>query len=281
MKMKYRSYSNINDYKDLKIDCSKCFGFCCVALYFSKIDGFPEDKVAGKPCVNLDNDFTCKIHEDLSDNNLKGCINYDCFGAGQKVAQHIYKNTSWRNSPKQAQEMYDVFIIIKNLQEMIWYLYDGIMFTENKDLKNRINCMIEKTKNLTELPIKDILNINIEEHRVKVNFLLKEVRKHVREKIGQKTKEDKPLGFDFIGKNLRNKDLIGGNLTGALLIGANLQNQDLSGAIIIGADMRDSDIRGCNMENTMYLTQAQINSARGNSKTKLPPFIERPSYWQK
>lgn len=70
-------------------------------------------------------------------------------------------------------------------------------------------------------------------------------------------------------------------MAGALLIGANLQDVDLSGAIIIGADMRDADIRGCNLENTMYLTQSQINSARGNSKTKLPVFIERPSYWEK
>ena len=38
---------------NLKIDCEKCFGFCCSALYFAKAEGFPEDKVAGKPCMNL------------------------------------------------------------------------------------------------------------------------------------------------------------------------------------------------------------------------------------
>ncbi len=278
--MKYRRHSNIHSHEDLKIDCSKCFGFCCVALYFSTMDNFPEDKEAGKPCKNLNKDFTCKIHKDLSEKNLKGCINYDCFGAGQKVDQNIYKGTSWNISSYQAQEMYDVFIAVKNLQEMIWYLYDGITFTEKEDLKLKIENMIKETESLTNCSAKDILNIKIEEHRNKVNYLLKEVRSHLRKRISSSKKSDNPLGFDFIGKDFRKKNLIGENLAGALLMGANLQNVDLSGVIIIGADMRDIDIRGCNLENTMFLTQAQINSAIGNSKTKLPVFIDRPSYWE-
>jgi hypothetical protein len=31
-------------YDGLKIDCEKCFGFCCIALYFSASEGFPADK---------------------------------------------------------------------------------------------------------------------------------------------------------------------------------------------------------------------------------------------
>lgn len=278
--MKYRNYNDINFYNELKIDCSKCFGFCCVALYFSTMDGFPKNKVGGEPCINLNKDFTCKIHKDLNKKNLRGCINYDCFGAGQIVAQHIYKNLSWQDSPQQSQEMYDVFVIIKNLQEMIWYLYDSITFTDNKEMKNKIKYMIKETENFANLSAKDILSINIEEHRTKVNSLLKQVRSDMVQKLYPKRKNDISLGFDFIGKDLRNKNLIGGNLAGALLIGANLQNMNLSGAIIIGADMRDTDIRGCNLENTMYLTQSQVNSARGNSKTKLPVFIKRPFYWE-
>ena len=279
--MEYRNYNNKRSYENLKIDCSKCFGFCCVALYFSTMDGFPEDKKAGEPCINLSKDFTCKIHKDLSKNNLKGCINYDCFGAGQKVAQYTYKNLNWKDLPQQSQEMYDVFVVVKSLQEMIWYLYDSITFAENEDMRIRINLMIKETENLTNLSGKDILNINIESHRIKVNSILKEVRANLIKNTQHKRKNDMPLGFDFIGKDLRRKKLIGENLAGALLIGSNLQDVDLSGAIIIGADMRDADIRGCNLENTMYLTQSQINSAIGNSKTKLPVFIERPSYWEK
>lgn len=43
---------DIRLYEKLKNDCGKCFGFCCVALYFSDTEGFPNDKEAGKPCIN-------------------------------------------------------------------------------------------------------------------------------------------------------------------------------------------------------------------------------------
>jgi hypothetical protein len=42
---KYRS--------NLRADCKNCFGLCCVALYFSASEGFPIDKDAGQPCLNL------------------------------------------------------------------------------------------------------------------------------------------------------------------------------------------------------------------------------------
>jgi uncharacterized protein YjbI with pentapeptide repeats len=73
-------------HENLKIDCQKCFGFCCVALYFSASEGFPTDKDAGKPCINLQSDFNCAVHKNLRQKGLKGCTAYDCFGAGQKVA---------------------------------------------------------------------------------------------------------------------------------------------------------------------------------------------------
>ncbi|GAA0824814.1 hypothetical protein GCM10008914_29680 [Clostridium tertium] len=41
------------NYKELQPDCEKCFVLCCVALYFSAMDGFPVNKDAGKPCINL------------------------------------------------------------------------------------------------------------------------------------------------------------------------------------------------------------------------------------
>ena len=73
--------------KELRVDCKKCFGLCCIALYFSASEGFPTNKDAGKPCINLQSDFTCSVHQNLRKKGLKGCTAYDCFGAGQKVYQ--------------------------------------------------------------------------------------------------------------------------------------------------------------------------------------------------
>ncbi|WP_341398813.1 GNAT family N-acetyltransferase [Clostridium cadaveris] len=46
------------------------------------LDGFPENKKAGKPCKKLQDNYRCKIHHELEKCNMKGCIGYDCFGAG-------------------------------------------------------------------------------------------------------------------------------------------------------------------------------------------------------
>jgi len=83
-------------YNSLRGDCEKCFGLCCVALYFSASEGFPINKDAGKPCLNLQTKFGCSVHKDLRKQGLKGCIAYDCFGAGQRVAQVAYKGIDWK-----------------------------------------------------------------------------------------------------------------------------------------------------------------------------------------
>ncbi|MCD8500650.1 MAG: hypothetical protein LRY71_01920 [Bacillaceae bacterium] len=87
--MLYENMENYDKrfYENLKNACSKCFGLCCVALYFSATEGFPTNKEAGRPCPNLKMDFSCVIHNSLAERGLKGCTAYDCFGAGQKVAQ--------------------------------------------------------------------------------------------------------------------------------------------------------------------------------------------------
>lgn len=73
-------------YKEMKIDCEKCFGLCCVALYFPASEGFTEDKDAGIPCINLQSDYKCLVHKKLKSDGFKGGLGYDCFYAGQKVS---------------------------------------------------------------------------------------------------------------------------------------------------------------------------------------------------
>jgi uncharacterized protein YjbI with pentapeptide repeats len=71
----------------LRADCERCFGLCCVAPAFSASADFAIDKDAGCPCPNLQADFRCAIHDRLRQRGFAGCTVYDCFGAGQKVAQ--------------------------------------------------------------------------------------------------------------------------------------------------------------------------------------------------
>ena len=132
---------------NLKIDCEKCFGFCCSALYFAKAEGFPEDKVAGKPCMNLKEDFKCKIHESLSKKGVKGCTTFECFGAGQKIAQDTYKGESWLDNKEKASEMFDAFVKMMQLHEMLWYLAEAYRIERKDKEREAIKKIIDETIN--------------------------------------------------------------------------------------------------------------------------------------
>ncbi|RDI45501.1 pentapeptide repeat protein [Falsibacillus pallidus] len=82
-----------------------------------------------------------------------------------------------------------------------------------------------------------------------------------------------------MGKNLKTSDFRGANFRGAYLIAADLRDSDFRMAEMIGADMRDADVRGADFSNSLFLTQVQINAAKGDSKTKLPPGIKHPLHW--
>lgn len=268
-------------FKDLKIDCEKCFGYCCVALYFSAFEGFPIDKVAGKPCINLKSDFSCSIHKDLRKKGLKGCTSYDCFGAGQKVAQVTFEGQDWRKSPKLAQQIFDVFLVMRQLHEMLWYLKQAYILEETESIREELNSMIRETEKITNLNAEHILSLDIIDYRTKVNVLLRKTSELVQKKFKSRNNKEFKSGTDFIGKNLRKTNLVGADLRGAFLIASDLRENDLNGANLIGSDMRDTDIRGTNLENSIFITQSQINTARGDSSTKLPKILDRPLYWEK
>lgn len=68
-------------------------------------------------------------------------------------------------------------------------------------------------------------------------------------------------------------------MRGVLLIAADLREADMRMTNLIGADFRDADLSGANLEGSIFLTQAQLNSAKGNCKTKLPPSLSIPGHW--
>lgn len=273
--------------KELRTDCEKCFGLCCVALYFSASEGFPTNKDAGKPCINLQSDFTCSVHKNLRSKGLKGCTAYDCFGAGQKIAQVTYNGHDWRQSPESAKKMFDAFLIMRQLHEMLWYLNQAFILQKSKDIKDKISSLLDNTEHLTFLDVDSLLKLDMESHRTKVNMLLKRTSELVRTKTqrrknsSSKNGKNKSHRVDYFGADLRKTDLMGADLRGACLIAANLRGVDLSGADFIGADLRDADLCGANLTNSIFLTQAQINTAKGDSHTKLPSILIRPTYWSK
>ncbi|UFJ40358.1 pentapeptide repeat-containing protein [Brevibacillus humidisoli] len=265
-------------------DCENCFGLCCVALPYAKSADFAFHKDGGAPCRNLKKDYRCGIHQNLRDNGFKGCTVYECFGAGQTVSQLTYKGKGWREDPEIAKEMFDVFPIMQQLHEMLYYLDEALSLEDTEPLYHDLLPVIKETERLTRLDPQSILQLDVPAHRAIVNKLLLQASERVRAKVkkGNKHHERKRAGRrDLIGAKLKGADLRGANMRGVLLIAADLREADLRWADLIGADLRDADIRGANLVGSIFLTQAQVNAAIGDSNTKLPHPLKVPEHWVK
>ncbi len=282
--------SNIRNLKELSADCKNCFGLCCIALHFSASEGFPNDKDAGKPCINLQNDFRCAVHGNLNKLGLKGCIAYDCFGAGQKVSQFTYGGISWLEDTNTANEIFEVFIIMRQLHELLWYISEALTIKVPQPLHENLESIWKETKELTLQTPGAILNLDLISHGAKVNALLIKVSELTRVVAFANGEADKGKpsfnskkmlgqGADLIGKDLKGINLIGANLRGAYLIAADLRGVDLRGADLIGADFRDTNISGADLSESIFLTQSQVNVAKGDQNTKLPPHLTYPRHW--
>lgn len=262
-------YSDLEE--RLKINCEKCSGLCCVALYCMKIDGFPANKETGVPCQYLRPDFHCDIHAKLGSKNMRGCLAYDCFGAGQKVTQNLFPKVDWKNNPDHANEIFQVFQIIFQLHQMEWYLLEALSLTDDAHLKSDIKSFISENERLTSLPLDEILHLNIESYRLDVNKILKQLSSMI--SCNEKN------GKDYLGQNFKHANLNHRDFSMALLIAADFEGCSLLGANFLGADMRDANIKNTDLSSSVFLTQMQINSAKGNANTKLPYRILRPISW--
>lgn len=252
---------------ELRGDCGNCFGLCCVALPFAKSADFAATKDAGTPCRNLLVDNRCGIHAKLRDSGYPGCTVYDCFGAGQRVSQEVFGGNDWRTGERQ--KMFAVFPVVRQLHELLWYLAEAHRLDPHEDLKAAYD---EVDAHAIASP-DDILRLDVAEVRAKVNVLLLRTSERLR------TSAKSYRGADLIGARLRNKNLSNADLRGAYLIGADLTNADLRGADLIGTDLRGADLSGADLSTCLFLTQPQVNAARGNARTKLPSALTRPPHW--
>ncbi|MFJ8265681.1 pentapeptide repeat-containing protein [Peribacillus asahii] len=269
--------------ESLTADCMNCFGLCCTALNIAASSDFAINKTAGTPCPNLQRDFRCKIHENLREKGFKGCTVFDCLGAGQKVSQVTFNGQSWQEHPEIAEKMFRVFPVMEQLYEMIAFIAEALTYEVSHSLQDKLNKQLKKLQNFTDMDADSLLSLNIVECRIPVNELLLKTSEYIRSELSSKVfaikKGKKYRGVDWVGKNLTGKDLRTTDLRGAYLIAADLRNSDLRGVDFIGADLRDANLNGANLSTSMFLTQMQVNSAKGNDKTILPAHIQKPSHW--
>ena len=263
--------------EQLKIDCSKCSGLCCTALLFMKMDGFPENKKEGKPCSKLQNNYRCKIHNELEKQNMKGCLGYDCFGAGQYVTQCIYKGETWQTLKEKAKEIFDVFIIIFQLYQIRYFLEESKTIIPARELWSDIEKLINENEAICNSNSQNILDTDIDSYRNKVNIILKQVCASVMNCF--KNIDNNGL-HDYMGKNFKKRDMSGLDLSMKLLIAANFDSCTFDGTVFLGADIRDANFSYADLSEAVFLTQGQVNSAKGNRNTKLPKNLNYPVTWK-
>lgn len=262
---------------DLLADCSSCFGLCCVALPFAKSADFAVNKNAGTPCRNLGADYRCGIHPVLRERGYQGCTVFDCFGAGQKISQQTFGGRSWREDPDTARQMFEAFPVMRQLHELLWYLAEALELPEARPVHPELRAALDRIEQLAGRDAAALTAADVPSIRAETSELLLRASELARKPVSGKKRNHR--GADLIGARLKGADLRGANLRGAYLIAADLSGADLRRADLIGADLRDADLRGADLTGALFLTQSQLNSAKGDSGTRLDPALTRPAHW--
>lgn len=272
------------DRASLRPDCGNCFALCCTAFGFTRSADFPINKPAGTPCHNLADDFSCTIHDSLRPRGFRGCTVFDCFGAGQNVSQGLFAGKSWVEEPDSKKEIFSAFALARQLHEMLWYLAEAQARTFDPDASRRVVELRNEIEQVLGGEIAELLTLDVQDLHTQVRSTLISISEEVRAPYlaggdDHLSPALKP-GADLMGTNLRSRRLCGANLRGAYLIATDLRDCDLSGVDLLGSDFRDTRLEGADLTKALYVTQPQLNAAKGNQATLLPPDLEMPSHWQ-
>lgn len=109
----------------LEADCSQCAALCCVLLPFDRSEAFGFDKAGGEPCRHLAGDHSCRIHDELDARGFRGCVRFDCHGAGQRVVQEVFEDADWRTDPDLLAPMSDAFQKMRGIHELLVLLAEA------------------------------------------------------------------------------------------------------------------------------------------------------------
>ncbi len=256
-------------------DCQACSGLCCVATAFARSADFAIDKPYGRPCPNLLADYRCGIHERLSTSGFDGCVRFDCLGAGQRTTA-AFGGRTWRTHPALADQIFDVFAVMRELHEMLWYL----------DRAGRLPITVELRRDLVEHT--DVVVAAGDQPAEELNASAVTALAGRTEELIDGASAQVRAGYpdrrelrraDLAGADLHGIDLRGADLRGAVLVGARLGSADLRGADLRFADLRGADLAGADLRDVLFLHESQLQSATGDGTTRLPDGVARPLHW--
>ena len=271
------------DRSALRADCDNCFALCCTAFGFQRSADFPIDKPAGTPCGTS---LTTSPAPSTRRCGRGGS------GAAPSSTAPVRASTCPRPSttgsvgvthPDSRAEMFRVFPIVRRLHEMLWHLAEAQDRAVTPDSAGDAALLAEEIRRSLDAGRPMLLALDVEPLHARVRDVLVEVSAEVRGRYSAGA-DDAPDGLlrpgaDLAGSDLRARSLRGADLRGATLIAADLRGADLSGVDLLGVDLRDARVDGADLSTAVFLTQAQVNAARGDSATLVPDGIDPPSQW--
>jgi hypothetical protein len=218
-----------------------------VALPFARGEAFPEDKAAGEPCRNLRADFRCGIHSDLLTLGWRGCVSFDCFGAGQQLTRTF--EVTRAGGGGSGVPLNAVFVVARQLHEIGYLLSDPACAESSYAVAAA--ALLDEVLAQVVGPPEEVVAADLEGLRARAGAL-------------------------FAGVAAERG---GADHRGALLMAADLREEDFTDANLLGADLRDADLRGANLARALFVSQPQLNSARGDVRTTLPDRLTAPAQW--
>ncbi|MFE6234405.1 pentapeptide repeat-containing protein [Cellulosimicrobium sp. NPDC057862] len=280
---------------DLRSDCARCTGLCCVGLHLVRSADFAIDKPAGTPCPNLGDDFGCGIHARLRESGFSGCVAYDCLGAGQRVTAAVrsaHDGATWRDDPAAARDAFAALPVVTQLHELLWYLAEVLSMPPAAPVHDDARRALARTAPLADLAPAALLALDVGAVRRDVGPLVDRASALVRDAArrdaarrdaaratspyrapGAAVRRRLRPGADLVGADLRGLDLTGSDLRGALLLGADLRGARLDAVDLLGADLRGADARGADLSRALFLTPAQAGAVRRDARTALPAAL--------
>lgn len=109
---------------ELRADCARCAALCCVTLAFDRSEWFAFDKASQVPCLHLLANHHCAIHATRPERGFSGCVQYDCYGAGQRVTE-AFGGRSWREDAELGAAMFGAFEVLKHVHELLLLLREA------------------------------------------------------------------------------------------------------------------------------------------------------------
>jgi hypothetical protein len=96
----------------------------------------------------------------------------NCFGAGQKIAQVTFRRDDWLQAPVSAKQMFEVFPIMRQLHELLWYLTGALTLQPARPIHVELSFAFDETERLTYLSPDTLMELDVAAHRANVNALL-------------------------------------------------------------------------------------------------------------